>query len=69
MDRDLYEILEVDRSASETDVKKAYRRLAMQYHPDRNDGDTAAEELRPVRRGGHPGWRAGGFRVPSRGPR
>jgi molecular chaperone DnaJ len=56
MDRDLYEILEVDRSASETDVKKAYRRLAMQYHPDRNDGDTAAED-------------AGGFRVPSRGPR
>jgi molecular chaperone DnaJ len=44
MDRDLYEILEVDRTASESEIKKAYRRLAMQYHPDRNDGDKDAEE-------------------------
>ena len=43
--RDYYEVLGVARGASETDVKKAYRRLAMKYHPDRNSsGDEAAEE-------------------------
>ena len=41
--RDYYEILGVARDASEDDLKKAYRRQAMQYHPDRNQGDTAAE--------------------------
>lgn len=44
MARDYYEILGVDRNATETDIKRAYRRLAMEYHPDRNDGDPAAEE-------------------------
>ena len=42
--RDYYEVLGVDRGASEADVKKAYRRLAMKYHPDRNSGDEQAEE-------------------------
>ena len=43
--RDYYEVLGVARGASEADVKKAYRRLAMKYHPDRNSsGDEAAEE-------------------------
>ena len=39
-----YEILELDQNASEQDIKKSYRKLSLQYHPDRNGGDTSATE-------------------------
>ena len=44
MKRDHYEVLEVERSANEQEIKKAYRKLARKYHPDANPGDEAAEE-------------------------
>lgn len=44
MNRDYYEVLDVSRDANDAEIKRSYRRLAMQYHPDRNNSDPNAEE-------------------------
>ena len=43
-EQDLYQTLGIEKNSSDADIKKAYRKFAMKYHPDRNPGDSASEQ-------------------------
>ena len=53
MAEDPYRVLGVSKDATDAEIKRAYRKLARQYHPDRNPGDAAAEERFKAIQGAH----------------
>ena len=52
--RDYYDILGVDKSASEDELKKNFRKLAIKYHPDKNSSSEAAEKFKKIKETPYP---------------